>query len=216
MNFHTCHQGLFFTCVPFGRFMQFAAYIIKWYFTSLILSWSTIYEADILHSYKHIVPFLVRRNMSQLVGRDPNERLCQAHKQNWTPQRLIELSDISGCDFLTVFRSRFKPKEQRHPSPSTVRRTGLETVSDVIVPTLFRDLRKELLILHNSIPCTQNITLYKWLVMTGAQHKTGIHQPLTQESELNRQITNNQRPRFVQMEKPWSFTFMTLSKSALH
>lgn len=216
MNFHTCHQGLFFTCVPFGRFMQFAAYIIKWYFTSLILSWSTIYEADILHSYKHIVPFLVRRNMSQLVGRDPNERLWQAHKQNWTPQRLIELSDISGCDFLTVFRSRFKPKEQRHPSPSTVRRTGLETVSDVIVPTLFRDLRKELLILHNSIPCTQNITLYKWLVMTGAQHKTGIHQPLTQESELNRQITNNQRPRFVQMEKPWSFTFMTLSKSALH
>lgn len=137
MNFHTCHQGLFFTCVPFDRFMQFAAYIIKWYFTSLILSWSTIYEADILHSYKHIVPFLVRRNMSQLVGRDPNERLWQAHKQNWTPQRLTELSDISGCDFLTVFRSRFKPKEQRHPSPSTVRRTGLETVSDVIVPTLF-------------------------------------------------------------------------------
>lgn len=29
MNFHTCHQGLFFTCVPFDRFMQFAAYIIK-------------------------------------------------------------------------------------------------------------------------------------------------------------------------------------------
>lgn len=142
--------------------------------------------------------------------------LTGSQTEVWTPQRLIELSDISGCDFLTVFRSRFKPKEQRHPSPSTVRRTGLETVSDVIVPTLFRDLRKELLILYNSIPCTQNITLYKWLVMTGAQHKTGIHQQLTQESELNRQITNNQRPRFVQMEKPWSFTFMTLSKSALH
>lgn len=63
--------------------------------------------------------------------------LTGSQTEDWTPQRLIELSDISGCDFLTVFRSRFKPKEQRHPSPSTVCRTGLETVSDVIVPTLF-------------------------------------------------------------------------------
>lgn len=51
--------------------------------------------------------------------------LTGSQTEDWTPQRLFELFDISGCDFLTVFRSQFKPKEQWHPSPSTVHWDGV-------------------------------------------------------------------------------------------